>query len=306
MTALEIRLFGAVRVASGGQTREIDIAPSVQVLLAYLLLHRSAAHPRERLLDALWPEVEPDLARSRLSTTVWRLRRQIGGPAGGDLVLSSTAGDLQLNPTAELCLDVAAFEEAALRFLKAPDGAPTEEIDRALGLCQQELMVGHYCDWVAAERMRLRDLKERCLSRLVERHAAAGRDEQTIDRATDLLALDPLREDAHRAVMAAQIRLGRPHLARRQFDRCRELLASELGVEPVAETRALCPAGPPAPAAAAGPATATATLKRPAVAPRGRCDDSRRSELLAIRTAIALAENQLREISRRLDDLLAD
>jgi DNA-binding SARP family transcriptional activator len=305
MTAIDIRLFGSVRVAMGGPAREIDIAPSVQILLAYLLLNRTVAHSRERLLDALWPDVEPGLARSRLSTTIWRLRRQLGTSSGEALVLSNAGGDLHLNSAANLSLDVAEFEEAAVRFLQAPAEASTAPIDSALALCSQELMEGHYCDWVETERCRLLDLKERCLSRLVERHAQAGRDEEAIARARDLLALDPLREDAHRAVMAAQIRLGRPHLARQQYDRCRDIVAAELGVEPVTETRELCPS-PPRPVAVPAATTATVTTARPVVRAGVPPANDRRPEILAIRNAIAVAENQLREISRRLDDLLSD
>jgi DNA-binding SARP family transcriptional activator len=305
MTAIDIRLFGSVRVAMGRPAREIDIAPSMQILLAYLLLNRTVAQPRERLLDVLWPDVEPDLARSRLSTTTWRLRRQLGTSSSEALVLSNSGGKLHLNSAADLRLDVAEFEEAAVRFLQTPAEASTAPIDSALGLYSQELMEGHYCDWVETERWRLLDLKERCLSRLVERHARAGRDEEAIARARDLLALDPLREDAHRAVMAAQIRLGRSHLARRQYDRCRDILAAELGVEPATETRELCPSPPPQPVAVPAAVTATVTTARPIVRAGVPPANDRRREILAIRGAIALVENQLQEISRRLDDLLS-
>ena len=60
-----------------------------------------------------------------------------------------------------------------------------------------------------------------------------------VETAHRLLALDPLDEGAHRALMLAYARTGRPALALRQYLACRRALVDGLGVEPSAETAAI-------------------------------------------------------------------
>jgi DNA-binding SARP family transcriptional activator len=54
-----------------------------------------------------------------------------------------------------------------------------------------------------------------------------------------LIELDPLDERAHRDLMVANARAGRPAHALRQFLTCRRALRGQLGIEPAPETRRL-------------------------------------------------------------------
>jgi DNA-binding SARP family transcriptional activator len=54
-----------------------------------------------------------------------------------------------------------------------------------------------------------------------------------------LLRQDPLREDVHRCVTRLYAGAGQRQLAIRQYDYCRDLLASELDISPMPETEAL-------------------------------------------------------------------
>jgi DNA-binding SARP family transcriptional activator len=54
-----------------------------------------------------------------------------------------------------------------------------------------------------------------------------------------LLALEPEREEWHRALMLAYRASGERALALRQFHACRSVLRRELGVEPSPETQEL-------------------------------------------------------------------
>ena len=304
MSAIDIRLFGVVRVCSCPGDPDVNLSPAVQLLLAYLLLHRNAAHSRARLIDVLWRDIEPAQARSRLSTNLWRLRRQIGSET---VVIVQGTTDVRLNEAAEINLDVAAFEREIGIFLSAPklDAAMVAAAEGAIEMASQDLMDGHYCDWVEAERKRLSCLRERALARLVEHHMETGCDEQAIARAGDLLGLDPLREDAHRAVMAAQLRLGRPHLAKRQYDKCRDVLARELGIEPAEETRVVCGELVCEKAVSQKPVDAApgATNR---VAETLKSEGLKKRELVALRAAVASTQAQLKEITRQIDRMLAD
>jgi hypothetical protein len=77
----KIELFGGLRAA------RVDVAGARAIthfrtqktgeLLAYLALHRTRRHPREALVNLLWPEEDPISARHRLSVALSSLRRQL-------------------------------------------------------------------------------------------------------------------------------------------------------------------------------------------------------------------------------------
>ena len=70
------------------------------------------------------------------------------------------------------------------------------------------------------------------LAELAREQLAHGDELGVSDTCRRLLALDALDEDAHRMLMEAYARAGRPALALRQFLVCRRALVAGLGVEP--------------------------------------------------------------------------
>ena len=90
-------------------------------------------------------------------------------------------------------------------------------------------------DWLAVERRRLADHAVLLFDAL----CAAETGTAKVGAAKRLVALDPLREASHRALMRAYADTGEAALALQQFDTCRALLKAEFGVEPAAETAAL-------------------------------------------------------------------
>jgi Bacterial transcriptional activator domain len=77
------------------------------------------------------------------------------------------------------------------------------------------------------------------LAKLLTQRRNAGQGEAAIQ--TGLLALDPLQEPAHRALMRLYTRAWRRGAALRQYQQCVEILQRELGIEPVREPS---PTGP--------------------------------------------------------------
>ena len=106
-------------------------------------------------------------------------------------------------------------------------------------MCNAELLEGFYDDWVLRERERLRLLYLRCLRRLMQGYRQQGAYEDSLASAQQILACDPLHEEVHREAMRLYCDLGQRSLAVRQYQRCREILADELGILPMEETQAL-------------------------------------------------------------------
>jgi TolB-like protein/DNA-binding SARP family transcriptional activator len=231
--ALKVRLLGnfEARLDAGAPIQ--FPTRKARALLAYLALRPGQAHSRDHVAGLLWSTRDDEQARGSLRRTLSDLRKLLGDP---DWLV--TDGDMLSLGPADVAVDVAAFERLA------NDGAPGA-LEEAAALYQAELLAGFglpeqpFEEWLRSERERLRDLVLRTLARLLAHHEASGASERAIEIAHRLLALDPVSEATHRALMSLYARHGRRGEALRQYDRCRDLLRETLGIAPDPATEAL-------------------------------------------------------------------
>lgn len=224
---LEIFLFGEPRLVYRGREQSFEAPPKAMPLLAYLLLHRQSAIPREAVAQTLWPDATEEEARANLRRHIHYVRKAL---PEGDWVLATTR-TLQWNPDAPYRVDVGEFEQQSR----------VEPLRKfAVQLYAGDLLQRYLDDeWLLFERERLRNLQLGNLSSLIAQ-AEDAQDFAAIDAyAHMLLALDPWREDALRTMMRARVARGDRSGALAVFDRFRERLDEELAIAPMAETTAL-------------------------------------------------------------------
>ena len=82
------------------------------------------------------------------------------------------------------------------------------------------------------ERERFRQLRIDALETLCSELSAAGHYADATEAGLAAVVAEPLREQAHRVLIAAHLAAGNPGEALRQYRILRELLARELGVAP--------------------------------------------------------------------------
>lgn len=267
MSALQISLFGSMRIAHHGQPYTGPITRAVQALLGYVLLHRHQPQPRPVLAGLFWGDVPEPQARKRLNTTLWRVRQVLEPPgfAHGTYLITTPAGDIHFNTASDYVLDVAQFEAAARHGLAAP-AAPLAAsaiaaLEEAVSLYTGELLTGLYDDWALRERERLHRLYLDCLTLLMHHSQHQGATEHSLAYGHRILEQEPWREEVHRLLMQLYLERGQRGQALRQYETCQRVLQDELGVTPMAETQALYvqAAAHPTPTAAP-PASLTHTL----------------------------------------------
>jgi len=105
-----------------------------------------------------------------------------------------------------------------------------------------DLLPGWYDDWLVVDRERIRQLRLHALEALATQRLRDGRYAAALDAALAAVRADPLRESAHRCVICAHAAEGNVAEALRQYERCREILATELNIAPSASLLALLPA----------------------------------------------------------------
>src|SRR5205823_12437861 len=118
-----IELFGGLRVRQGERLISRFRSRRTAALLGYLAYYSQRTHPREVLIDLLWPESDPAAGSNSLSVALSSLRRQLeppGVPSGAVLMANRLSVGLQ---PAAVTTDVAEFEAALDRSAKAGSGA---------------------------------------------------------------------------------------------------------------------------------------------------------------------------------------
>src|SRR5579871_2405338 len=205
----QVQLLGELRVEDGERVLTRFRMQKAGALLAYLAFHRTQAHPREVLIEMLWPDCDPEIGRNRLSTALSYLRLPLeppGTPAGSVLLADRTT--IRIHPTA-LITDVARMEEA-FRTAGQTDSA-TERLEawtRVVHLYRGELLPGYYEDWILTERQRLADLFAQAIDYLVGRYREARDLDRALEYAHLSIRQDPLREEAHQALLELYLATG--------------------------------------------------------------------------------------------------
>ncbi len=240
MSQLYIHLFGEMQaVWSDGQT--LQLSPSTQSLFAYLILFHERSHSRESLTNLFWEDVPLKNARRRLSTTLWRLRKEL--PKDAPCLTISGSGNVQFAYNNSQWIDILSFEEKANRGLRLPmkqmGTGDASLLEKAISLYRGNLLDGYYDEWVLRERERLHLLYLRTLSRLMRYYGWKNELTKGIQYGQRLLDVDPLREQIHRELMSLYMKKGERRLAIQQYEHCRRVLADELGIVPMRETYAL-------------------------------------------------------------------
>jgi predicted ATPase len=140
-----VRLLGALDARSGDVVITRWPSQPTALLLATLALQPGRAHPREALIEHLWPGAPPEAGRNRLRQALSALRRLFEAPGLGlPALFNADRKSVRLNAATVRC-DAAEFERALAEHRFADARA-------AWG---GELMPGIYEDWVVEERERL-------------------------------------------------------------------------------------------------------------------------------------------------------
>jgi TolB-like protein/Tfp pilus assembly protein PilF len=217
--------------ALDGPTGRVDLgSKKLCALAAYLACAGTA--PRDRLTTLLWGAHFELQARQNLRKALSRLRRTLG-----EEVLLTDGDRVSIAPGTVAC-DVARFE-ALVR-----DGG-RDALHEAVQIYEGPFLADNFIpeeawvDWLNAQRQRLEATALDAMVKLAEKELQLGNFDAALGAAHRALAIDELREDAHRLVMRALAASGRRSDALKRFEHLVGLLKRQLNVEPDARTKSL-------------------------------------------------------------------
>jgi DNA-binding SARP family transcriptional activator/ABC-type glycerol-3-phosphate transport system substrate-binding protein len=210
--------------------------PKQRAVLAHLLVRANELVPAEALIDQVWSGEPPDAARGTIHSYISHLRKALGP----DRIEGRPPGYVLHLGTDEL--DAQRFERL-LREARFANGSP----GRAGNLLREALVLWtgpafgdlSFEPSLAAEIARLDELRLQALEERIAADLAEGRHGEVIGELESLTRELPLRERLWELLMLALYRARRPADALAAFERAREELSRELGVDPSADLRRL-------------------------------------------------------------------
>jgi DNA-binding SARP family transcriptional activator/basic membrane lipoprotein Med (substrate-binding protein (PBP1-ABC) superfamily) len=215
-----------------------------RLLFAYLVAEHGQPVPRDKLADVLWGDAPPATWDKALSVLVSKLRVVLAeSGVDGASALTAAFGCYQLDLPEGAWVDVLAAESAA----KEAEGfLDTDELESAMAaaalaesVTRSPFLPGDDGPWVEEKRRELAEVRARALSALAEASLRTDKPAEAVRWARLAVEAEPFRESGYRRLMEAHVAAGNRAEALRVYERCRRLLAEELGAYPSPETEAI-------------------------------------------------------------------
>lgn len=225
-----VRLIDGFDVRVGGES--VQLPRSCQRLVAFLALWERPVL-RSFVSGKLWPDSDVERANASLRSTLWRL-----STGHSRQFVVATPGHVGLEPSVTVDYHEAlTWSRKALAQSAEPLPTPWT-LGEISALCG-EVLPDWYDEWVLLAREQFRQLRLHALESLCEQLAAAGRYGEAVLAGLGAVAIEPLRESAHRQVIAVHL-LEENHVeAIRQYRSYERLLHEELSLRPSAALRDL-------------------------------------------------------------------
>jgi DNA-binding SARP family transcriptional activator len=244
---LEVRCLG--RFELGSDWKKVERWQSVKAKSVFQYLMTKPREPiiKDLLMEALWPDCDPQAASNNLKAAIHGLRqtlsRLLEKKEAFPYVLF-LQGSYQLSPEVELWVDVEEFERHWVTGRRLDkEGRVTEaihEYEQAEALYRGDYLEDEpYEEWTLLRREALKDTYVIILSKLADQSMKTADYEGCIVYCQKILAKDPCREDAYRRLMGCYSRLGQRNRALRWYEICRRTVQDELDTTPDRETETL-------------------------------------------------------------------
>ncbi|MDN3352113.1 BTAD domain-containing putative transcriptional regulator [Actinomadura sp. DC4] len=226
-------VLGPLLIEADGKTVPPPGSPVVRGLLGVLLLAGGRPLTTEQLIDLVWADRADRTGRGSVQAAVSRLRDWLGRLPGDTPPVEYDGGYRLVLP--DETVDLGRFRDLVRRAGRSDAATRCELLDAALGLRRGPVLAD--LDRAGALVREVEESVRRAAVAFAEAAVAAGRPGSAVARVSALAGEHPLDE----ALQASLIELlsldGRPADALRHYQKVRERINDEIGVEPGARVR---------------------------------------------------------------------
>jgi DNA-binding SARP family transcriptional activator len=237
---LSVTCFGRFTVRRGGELVPPCPSRKGQNILRYLLAQTGYSATTDVLLANFWPEDEPDVAQSKMHIAISGLRRTLNQgcqckPGAGYILCKNRV--YSFDPRVIIHADVDEF----VRQFQIGQQREQERITAFECACKLYtgpfLVEDLYTDWSFLRREQLSQMYLNMCNVLTERYFHIGQYEDAIKWAHAMLKENHCNETAYQHLISIYALQGRRSEALQQYDRCERVLKSEMGAQPLPETK---------------------------------------------------------------------
>ncbi len=236
---LEISLLGEIVFRLHGEPPTYFSSQKEIALLAYLA-HTGQTHNREALAGFLWEARSTKQSLSNLRTALTRLRQKVGD------YLIITPKTVAVTRAVHEQTDSVRFQALLKGMGKEGTVTAVTHLSQGMKLYSGELMAGfslptapRFNDWLVVEQEHLRQTAMRGYRQLAGWQEEQGAFAAGVITARQWVSWDPLDETAQQQLMRLLAYNGRFSEALSVYEKCRNLLQTELGILPAPSTIAL-------------------------------------------------------------------
>lgn len=249
---LSINLLGPFHATINSRPIPESRSKRIEALLAYLAVEHTTAHRRETLVGLLFPDMPDAQARTNLRQTLTRLRRAVQDAKAQPSYLLVTRESTQFNSESNSLVDVTVCTHA-LRGCASHAGRRDANcadcmasVGEGLALYRGDFMAGFlledafaYDEWVLARRAELRQAVLAAARDLADYYERRGEYATAVPYTRQQIDIEPWQEAPHRQLMRLLAYQGERNAALQHYEKLRDILWDELGVDPMLETEAL-------------------------------------------------------------------
>jgi len=147
-----VNCFGKLSVLIDGREVNLGLRRKSEELLAYLIYAEGSFVAKEKIMEALWPEVDKDKAANNLYVAFYNLKRQPLGALTESL--ESVRGKMRLRQNEAVFCDLHDFKRLAQRCTSVGQ-ASVEAARKAIALYKGALFEENYYDWAVLPQAEL-------------------------------------------------------------------------------------------------------------------------------------------------------
>ncbi len=240
LPALTITCFGLFEVHRNRHPVTLCQNRNGQAILRYLIAQPDHRATTDMLMDALWPDEEPETARRRLQVAISSLRCSLNAgyecdPGGGYILCKNRF--YQIHPSVPLLIDVDTFVHHYETGHCLQNSETAHYYEQACQLYKGPFLPEDaYADWSQRRREQLSQMYQSMCAALATHAFQCDLYEKAIYWSQALLTENTCDEASHRLLIRSYARLSRRDEALKQYQRCERILREELGVTPMPET----------------------------------------------------------------------
>lgn len=237
---LYITCFGHFEVRRFDQPIMLCHRRNGQAILRYLVAQAGYRASVDKLMDVLWAQDAPEIARRKLQIAVSALRCSLNSGyhcSLGEGYILCKDGFYQFNPSVTIRTDVDEFLSLWQAGRQASGSKSAALYERACNLCSGPFLVEDtYADWSSTRREQLKQIYITMCHALIEYYLEVRHYEDAVTWTSAILREDRCDEAAHRQLIRIYVAQGWRSKALQQYYRCERILSEELGIPPMPET----------------------------------------------------------------------